>query len=191
MPLTNPNTTNGLLQAILTQLNNGIVVSEGFDVLNGSAYVGGTNKGAIIAGYDSGNAVLRFLASDLNGLLQVAAGTTPLITYAATRFRSLTVNSTAQAIKASAGNLYGWNIVNLTGGIIYVKIYNIAAGSVNPASDAPIKTLQIPANGSVYAEPNCIKAGCSTAISVRAVTGSGDTDTTAPGTLPIIEIDYA
>lgn len=106
------------------------------------------------------------------------------------RFRSLTVNSTAQAVKAGAGNLYGWNITNLHSATIYVKIYNIAAASVNPASDIPIKTLMVPANGSVYQEPNCIQTSASSALSVRAVTDSGDTGTTAPTTLPIIEIEY-
>lgn len=106
------------------------------------------------------------------------------------RFRSLTVNSTAQAIKASSGNLYGWNIVNLHTGTIYVKIYNIAAASVNPAADTPVLTLIVPPNGSVYQQPDCIQDSLTTAISVRAVTESGDTGTTAPGTLPIIEIKY-
>lgn len=106
-------------------------------------------------------------------------------------FRSLTVNSTAQAVKASAGSLWGFNIINLHTEDIFVKFYNVAAGSVNPASDAPVLTLIVPANGAVFQEPACRLHAFATAIAVRAVTGSGDTNTTAPGTLPIIEIKYA
>lgn len=62
-------------------------------------------------------------------------------------FRSLTVDSAAQAIKASSGNLYGWNIINLHTAPIYVKIYNKAAASVNPASDTPVRTLLVAASG--------------------------------------------
>ena len=106
-----------------------------------------------------------------------------------TRVRSLTTNSTATVLKATPGNLYGWNIVSNNAAIIYVKIYNKAAASVNPASDVPIKTLMVPANGSVYQEPNCIQCSADTALSFRAVTDFGDTGTTAPATLPIIEFE--
>lgn len=106
-----------------------------------------------------------------------------------TRVRSLTTNSTATVLKATAGNVYGWNIVSNNSLTIYVKIYNIAAATVNPASDVPIKTLMVPANGSVYQEPNCIQMSGSTALSFRAVTDFGDTGTTAPATLPIIEFE--
>lgn len=107
------------------------------------------------------------------------------------QFRSLTVNSTAQAVKASGGNLYGWNIINRDAVTIYVKIYNVAAASVNPASDVPIRTLQVAANGSVV-ELNTVPWNVnSTAIAVRAVTEATDTGTTAPATLPIIEILYS
>ena len=115
---------------------------------------------------------------------------TASVANALSRFRSLTVNSTAQAIKASAGNLYGFNIINLHTSAIYIKFYNIAAAGVNPASDTPIKTLLVPANGAIYQDPSSIQTSFTTALSVRAVTESGDTGTTAPGSLPIIEIEY-
>jgi hypothetical protein len=86
--------------------------------------------------------------------------------------------------------LYGFNIINLDVLDLYVKIYNVAAGSVAPASDVPALTLFVPAGGSVFQEPICIVHTFATAISVRAVTGSGDTNTTAPTTSPIIEFKY-
>lgn len=109
-----------------------------------------------------------------------------------TDFRSLAVSSTAVAVKASAGSLYGFNIINLNVLDIYVKFYNIAAASVNPASDVPIKTLFVPANGVVYQEPGIVPLDVfSTAIAVRVVTGSGDTSTVVAATLPIIELKYS
>lgn len=106
-------------------------------------------------------------------------------------FRSLTLDSTAQAIKASAGELWGFNIINLNAADIYVKFYNVAAASVNPASDVPIKTLLVPQLSTVFQDTKSRLDVFSTAISIRAVTGSGDTNTTAPSTLPIIEIKYS
>lgn len=110
---------------------------------------------------------------------------------AQTSFRNNTsINSTAVAVKASAGELWGFNIINLDTVDIFVKLYNIAAASVNPASSVPVLTLQVPTLGSIFCEPRCVVHDFSTAIAVRAVTGSGDTNTTAPGTLPIIELKY-
>lgn len=103
-------------------------------------------------------------------------------------FRSLVVDTDEVTVKGSAGNLYGWNIVNRHTSTIYVKFYNQT--SVDPGTDVPVLTLQVPANGSIYQEPNCIQHVFSTAIAVRAVTENTDTGTTDPTTLPIIEIKY-
>lgn len=105
-------------------------------------------------------------------------------------FRNLSVGSTAVSVKSSAGELWGFNIINLHTSDIFVKFYNIAAGSVNPASDTPVLTLLVPASGAVFVEPGCRLHAFATQISVRAVTGSGDTNTTAPSTTPIIELKY-
>lgn len=112
-------------------------------------------------------------------------------TPALTSFRSLAVNSTAVAVKASAGNLWGLNILNLDTVDIFVKLYNVAAASVNPASDVPALVFQVPASGSIVIPPWARLHAFATAIAVRAVTGSGDTNTSAPGTLPLIQIKYA
>ena len=117
-------------------------------------------------------------------------GSTATATGALTHFRSLTVSSTAEAVKASAGNLYKWRILNLTAGTIYVKIYNIAAASVNPAVDVPIITLPLGGTSSVV-ESMVNPSRFGTAISIRCVTGVGDTNTTSPATSPIIELEYA
>ena len=105
-------------------------------------------------------------------------------------FRSFLVDRTADAISASPGNILGWNIINRHSAAIYVKFYDEAAASVDPSNDSPVLTLQVPALGSVFQEPNGIQKIFATAISVRVVTGVTDTDNTDPGTLPLIEIQY-
>lgn len=124
--------------------------------------------------------------TQITHLSTIASNVAPSLT----RFRNLAANSTAVAIKGSAGVLWSFNIINLATTDIYIKIYNIAAASVNPASDVPVMTLLVPTGGAIFQEPACALDSLGTAISVRAVTGSGDTNTTAPSTSPIIEIKY-
>lgn len=106
-------------------------------------------------------------------------------------FRDTAVSNTAVAVKAAAGNVYGWNIINPNGSDVYVKLYDKAAAGVIVGTDVPFKTLQIPANGSVFLEPIHDKLQyCGTAISVACTTGLDDTDATAPGTAVYVEIAY-
>lgn len=105
------------------------------------------------------------------------------------RWRSTTVNTTSQQVKATPGNLYGINIQNLHSATVFVKFYNLA--TVNPAVDAPILTLQVAATpGAITQRSLTLPIAFGTALSVRAVTGAADTDTTNPATLPIIELEY-
>lgn len=106
----------------------------------------------------------------------------------ATRVRNITLNSTAAVVKASAGNLYKVNIVNLDSVANFLKFYNIAAASVNPASSVPVWTVQVPSGGTYTFGGSDLPESFSTAISMRAVTGGSDTNTAAPGTSPIIEL---
>lgn len=108
---------------------------------------------------------------------------------APTTFRSLTqTNGTGVSVKASTGNLYGWNIINLHSATIYLKFYNVASPT---SASTPVLTLPIVANGNIYQEPNCIQHNFSSVIAIRCVTGSADNDDTAAATLPIIELKYA
>jgi hypothetical protein len=104
-------------------------------------------------------------------------------------FRSTATGNTAVAVKASAGKIYGFNIINPHSSSIYVKFYDIAAGSVNPASDKPTYTIMVSASGEDILRGLDVPFNFETAISMRAVTGVADTDTTAPASLPIIELD--
>lgn len=93
-------------------------------------------------------------------------------------YNSLAANSTAAAIKASPGTVVGWSIFNSSAGVRYVKLYDVAAASVNPATPTvPKIRIGIAAGQTVnFTLPNGI--AFATAISVRAVTGVADNDTT-------------
>jgi len=58
---------------------------------------------------------------------------------------STILTATAQAIKASAGMLYGYYAYNPESAVTFVHFYNIAAASVTVGTDSPLYTIQIPA----------------------------------------------
>jgi len=104
--------------------------------------------------------------------------------------RKTDLDNTAFAIKGTSGNLLGWNIINPNPSAVYVKFYNKVAGTVVVASDAPLLTLMVPANGSIYQEANCVQQEFSTAMSLRVSTGLADTDNTNPATAIHINVKY-
>jgi hypothetical protein len=55
------------------------------------------------------------------------------------------LTSTAQAIKASAGNLFGYYIYNPNAAAVFVQFYNTAFGSVTVGTTNPLFMLTIPA----------------------------------------------
>jgi hypothetical protein len=55
------------------------------------------------------------------------------------------LTSTAQAIKASAGSLYGYYIYNPNATAAFVQFYNTASGSVTVGTTSPLFMLAIPA----------------------------------------------
>jgi hypothetical protein len=94
-------------------------------------------------------------------------------------------NSTATVVKASGGVVLGWSVHNTSAAPVYVKLYNIAAGSVLPASSVPRLVVGVPA-GAVnnLTLPNGIAFPA--AISVRVVTDIGHTGTTAPSAATVV-----
>jgi hypothetical protein len=53
--------------------------------------------------------------------------------------------ATAQAIKATAGQLYGYYIYNVEAAVMYVHFYNTAAASVTVGTTNPMFTVAVPA----------------------------------------------
>lgn len=60
------------------------------------------------------------------------------------------LTNSAQAIKASAGQLYGWSIYNPNATAQFVCIYNTAFGSVTVGTTNPLIMLTIPATGAAH-----------------------------------------
>lgn len=109
-----------------------------------------------------------------------------------TKYRTTVASSSAVNVKADAGNIYAYNIVNLHSAAIFVKLYNVVAATVGTTT--PAHVLQVPANSSLNYRPTGVPGiplWFTTGISLGVVTGGADNNTTAAATLPIIELEYA
>lgn len=89
------------------------------------------------------------------------------------------LTATAQVVKGSAGQVYGWYIYNPNTTVAYVMIYNIAAASVTVGTSTPILVIAVPAGGGTNIS---FEMGIpfATAISIAAATTGGGN--TAPTT---------
>lgn len=96
--------------------------------------------------------------------------------------RKTDLSVTAFAVSSKESNLLGWNIINPNASVIYVKFYDVAAGSFNISTDVPKLTIMVKANDTAYIAPNAVQAEFGDAICMRACTGLADNDNTAPGT---------
>jgi hypothetical protein len=99
--------------------------------------------------------------------------------------RKIDLDETPVAVKASAGQLYGYHVSNRTTSPLYLRFYNIAAGSVTVGtSTIAIGPLEIPANASDHTVMLQSFGGhgiaFDTAISMAMTTGFADNDTAAP-----------
>lgn len=62
------------------------------------------------------------------------------------------IGSTATAIKASAGQIYGYHIYNSNSTVVYVQIFDLASGSVTVGTSTPKMSLGIPpSSGATFA----------------------------------------
>lgn len=97
------------------------------------------------------------------------------------------LTSTAVAVKASAGQLYGWYIYNPNDEASMVNFYNIAQGSTTVGSSAVKLQLTIPAGAAANLE---MTHGIpfSTAITVSATKTAGSA--TAPDTGLDVQLFY-
>jgi hypothetical protein len=100
--------------------------------------------------------------------------------------RKIDLDETPVAVKAAAGQLYGFSIANLGTATRYLRFYNVASGSVTVGTTAAtVGPLTIPANASddtvVMLNFGGQGIAFGTAISMAATTGFADNDTGAPG----------
>jgi hypothetical protein len=100
-------------------------------------------------------------------------------------FRSIDLDESEEAVKASAGQLFGFFLYNLASSKIYVKFYNDTVANVVVGTTTWALTIPLDADqGAVVEFTNGI--AFSTAITVAATTGVADNDTGAPGANEVI-----
>jgi hypothetical protein len=86
--------------------------------------------------------------------------------------------TTVQSVKSSAGQLYGYHILNTTAAIAYVQVWNLGTGSITLGTTAPTFVLGLPANGGATFNSD-IGIAFATAISVAATTTRAGSATAA------------
>lgn len=112
---------------------------------------------------------------------------TPTTTGGLTIHKTDALVATAVAVKASAGNIYGYHIFNPNTADVYVHVYNIAQGSTTVGTSARTISMLVPGGGvldAVFPMP----LGFSTAITVAATTTL--TGSSAPSTGLVTNIYY-
>lgn len=112
------------------------------------------------------------------------------------RFRTTALTSTAQAIKASGGNVYSVTLFNPNTAPVYVKFYNIAAASVTVGTSTVQHVIMVPPGDGTTPGAVLLPAGLAslhyfgTAIAAACVTGLADNSTSAPSTAIYAEVEY-
>lgn len=96
-------------------------------------------------------------------------------------FRNTALTNTASQIKATAGQMRGWNLINPNATPVYVKFYDALAANVVVGTTAVVRTLAVPSGGAFFLEAQSVSQDdFATAISVTCVTGLADSNATAP-----------
>lgn len=147
-------------------------------ISGGTATVRTKDRGAghdqVLTIADSAGTLLTFTTS---GRVPTALGATT--TGGVSIYRVLSAATTnAASVKASAGQVYGWHITNLSATAArFVKLYNMATAPT-VGTDTPVMTLPLPAGGQAnVAFPTGIAFATGIAL---AITGAlADSDTTA------------
>lgn len=98
---------------------------------------------------------------------------------------NIDIDETEDAVKATAGKLYGWYLYNDGASEVYVKFYNDTTANVTVGTTAPTMTIPVPAGAAANVEFSHGIA-FSTAITVAATTGVATADTGAPAANQVI-----
>lgn len=105
-------------------------------------------------------------------------------------FRSTTVDETLEQINDTETNVYSWNIINPNSSVCYVKFFDVDGGATL-GTDAPIKTLMIPADGTVGATIKELPLfHAENRLEIAATGALADNDTTAITNDLVVDINY-
>ena len=119
------------------------------DVLSIAAGTNAIGKLAANSGVDIGDVDVTSIAAGANLIGDV--GVAPRTSGGLTTFMasgsdgSSILVATAQVVKASAGQLYGWYLYNPEAAVTFVHFYNVAAASVTVGTTNPLFTFAVPA----------------------------------------------
>lgn len=150
----------------------------------------------------AGTVVMTTIVSSVPDVSIVTAGIDPsslLPTFAASAtptglstYRAFCAAATTPvAVKASAGKIHKVHCINAAASARYLKIYNLAQGSVVVGTTVPARTLQLPASSQSFFDLNDIGLSLSAAITIAITQNLADTDTTAPAAADVLtQIDY-
>lgn len=151
-PVTGSGTATGALRVELPTNGTGVLATVGAVTAITNALPAGTNaigKLAANSGVDIGDVDVTSIAAGTNLIGDV--GIQPRTSNGLTTFMasgsdgSSILVATAQVIKASAGQLYGYYAFNPEAATTFVHFYNTAAASVTVGTTNPLFTLAIPA----------------------------------------------
>lgn len=98
---------------------------------------------------------------------------------------NIDVDESEDAVKATAGQLYGWYMFNAASSTRYVKYYNDTVANVIVGTTVPILTIPLPAGAAANVEFS-MGIPFSAAITIAATTGVATADTGAPGANEVI-----
>lgn len=152
-------TATGAIRVELPTNGTGTIATVGAVTAISNALPAGTNaigKLSANSGVDIGDVDVTSISAGTNNIGQVNVApqtANGLSVFNATSSDGSTaLTNTAQVIKASAGQLYGWFIYNPNATAQFVQLYNTAAGSVTVGTTNPLFMLTIPATSGANVE---------------------------------------
>lgn len=167
-----------------------ILAGDGVTSKTIMVYDDGTAKlyNAVVRGDGAGNIAPAMDVSARAGFVQVVPGTsggeTPYSYIAAA-----SANQDSQVIKASPGQVYGWQLFNTTAAIRYVKVYDKATAPIS--TDTPVKRFMLPAGGGASGIVN-LGGKFLSGIAFRITLGYADADANAVTAGDVlVNFDYA
>lgn len=140
------------------------------------------NLNATVSGTVTANIGTGSIAAGTNNIGAV----TPAPSTNSIGLTSLIVNAggALAAVKASAGNLFGFSLQNNNASVAYLEFWNVAAGSVTLGTTTPVATYIIPASGSLTILSPLSLMYSATALSYAVVTAyNGTTPASVTGTI--------
>lgn len=109
-----------------------------------------------------------------------------------TSYLSSAASTNATSVKGSAGTVYGYNLINTTSTLYYLRMYNLSSAPTCSSSTGFVQSIPIPASTSgagVQIQKN-IGQAFTTGIAFCLTGGAGSTDNTNAATGVFVDILY-